>query len=100
MQQNLPKSAQNCLKLPKIAKIAKICPKTISSRNFEIPPKIEILVIFQKKRTSMYRGDVKACAHRLDFQYKYFPYAFLNVKKRPFVCEFQHTSLCKMTFFS
>jgi hypothetical protein len=28
-----------------------------------------------------------------------FPYAFFNVKKRVFVCEFQHTPLCKMTFF-
>jgi hypothetical protein len=33
---NAAKSAQNYLKLPKIAKIY--------SRNFEIPPKIEILV--------------------------------------------------------
>jgi hypothetical protein len=46
MQQNLPKSIQNCLKLPKTTKI---CPKTISSRNFEIPPKIEILIFFKNK---------------------------------------------------
>jgi hypothetical protein len=32
--------------LQKLPKIAKICPKTISLRNFEIPPKIEILVFF------------------------------------------------------
>jgi hypothetical protein len=31
----------------------------------------------------MYRGDIKACVHHLDFQYKNFPYAFLNVKKWP-----------------
>jgi hypothetical protein len=43
---NVAKSAQNCLKLPKTTKI---CPKTISSRNFEIPPKIEIFVFYQKK---------------------------------------------------
>jgi hypothetical protein len=37
MQQILPKSAQNCPKLPKSAQ----------SRNFKIPPKIEILVFFK-----------------------------------------------------
>jgi hypothetical protein len=41
------KSAQYCPKLPKFAKIF---PKTISSRNFEIPPKIEILIFFPKKK--------------------------------------------------
>jgi hypothetical protein len=46
MQQNLPKSAQNYLKVPKFAEI---CPKTISLRNFEMPPKIEILVFFKNK---------------------------------------------------
>jgi hypothetical protein len=30
-------------------KFAKIYPKTISLRNFEMPPKIEILVFFQKQ---------------------------------------------------
>jgi hypothetical protein len=29
--------------------VAKICPKTISLRNFEIPPKIEILVFSKNK---------------------------------------------------
>jgi hypothetical protein len=43
---NAAKSTQNYLKLPKTTKI---CPKIISSRNFEIPPKIEILVYFKKK---------------------------------------------------
>jgi hypothetical protein len=33
----------------KLPKTAKIYLETISSRNFEIPPKIEILVSFQKK---------------------------------------------------
>jgi hypothetical protein len=78
MQQNLPK-------------IAKILPKTISSRNFEIPSKIEILVF--SKKNSMYRGNIKACAHHLDFQYKNFPYAFLNVKKWPLYVNFS-ISLC------
>jgi hypothetical protein len=38
MQQNLPKFAQNCQNLP----------KSTQRQNFEIPPKIEILVFFQK----------------------------------------------------
>jgi hypothetical protein len=29
---------------------AKICPKTISLKNFEMPPKIEILVFLPKKK--------------------------------------------------
>jgi hypothetical protein len=44
MEQNLPKPAQNFLKLPRIAKI---CP------NFEIPPKSEILVFFKKTLPSV-----------------------------------------------
>jgi hypothetical protein len=84
MQQNLPKSAQNFLNL---SKIAKIFPKTISSRNLEISTKIEILIIF-KKITSMCRGDTKAWARRLDFQSKNFPYAFFGVKKRPLYVNF------------
>jgi hypothetical protein len=44
---NVEKSAQNCLKL---SEITKICPKTINSRKFKIPPKIEILVFFKKKK--------------------------------------------------
>jgi hypothetical protein len=43
---NAAGSAQNCKKL---SKFAKICPKTISLRNFEMPPKIEILVFFENK---------------------------------------------------
>jgi hypothetical protein len=38
-------SAQNSRKQPNFVKI---CPKTISLRNFEIPPKIKILVFFKK----------------------------------------------------
>jgi hypothetical protein len=34
---------------PKLPKFAKICPKTIRMRNFEMPPKIEISVFFQNK---------------------------------------------------
>jgi hypothetical protein len=43
-------SAQNSPKLPNFVKI---CPKTISLRNFEIPPKIKILIFFQKKKSCM-----------------------------------------------
>jgi hypothetical protein len=39
MQQNLPKTAQNCQNLLKSAQ----------RQNFEIPPKIEILVFFKTK---------------------------------------------------
>jgi hypothetical protein len=38
---NAAESTQICPKLPKFAKI---CLKTISLRNFEMPPKIEILM--------------------------------------------------------
>ena len=34
---------------PKLPKFAKICPKTITLRNFEMPPKIEILGFFKNK---------------------------------------------------
>jgi hypothetical protein len=46
MQQKLPKSA-------------KICPKTISLRNFEMPPKIEILVLFKKKKNLCIEGALE-----------------------------------------
>jgi hypothetical protein len=36
---------------PKLPNFVKICPKTISLRNFERPPKIEILIFFKKKRS-------------------------------------------------
>jgi hypothetical protein len=39
-------SDQTCPKLPNFVKI---CPKTISLRNFEIPPEIEIIIFFKKK---------------------------------------------------
>jgi hypothetical protein len=65
-----------------LPKTAKICPNTISLRNFEIPPKIEILV-FLKNKFSVCRGGTRACIHHLDFQYKKFSYAFIVVKNRP-----------------
>jgi hypothetical protein len=36
---------------PKQSKSAKICPKTITLRNFEIPPKIEILIFIEKNNS-------------------------------------------------
>jgi hypothetical protein len=53
MQQIILESTQ------KLPKIAKICPKTISLRNFEIPPKIEILVFFQKKKVLCVEGTLE-----------------------------------------
>jgi hypothetical protein len=43
---NVAKATQN---FPKLPKFAKIYPKTISLRNFEMPPKIEILMFLKKK---------------------------------------------------
>jgi hypothetical protein len=46
MHENLPRIAQS---YPNMLKTARIWPKTISLRNYEILPKIEILVLFYKK---------------------------------------------------
>jgi hypothetical protein len=54
-----------------LPKTTKICPKTISLKNFEIPPKIEILVFFKIKKI-MCKGGTIACAHHLDFSYVFF----------------------------
>jgi hypothetical protein len=62
-------------------------PKTAQRQNFEIPPKIEILVL-KKIRTSIYRGRIRACFHRLDFQSKNFSYANFIVKKWPLYVNF------------
>ena len=75
MHQNLPKTA-------------KICPITISLRNYEIPPKIEILVFFYIKKCFTYRRGTRACIHHLDFQYKNFSYAFFVAKNRPLYVNF------------
>jgi hypothetical protein len=75
-----------------------ILPKTAKSQNFEIPPKIEILVFFRKK-ISMYRGGTRACFHYLDFNPRIFHTLFL-LSKNGLVCEFQHTPLWKLMIFS
>jgi hypothetical protein len=69
---NLLKTAQNCQKLPKY----------VQRRNFEILPKIEVLVIFKKKNSTC-RGSIRACFYYLDFQSKNFSYAIYVVKKQP-----------------
>jgi hypothetical protein len=46
MQQNSPKFTKNW---PKLAKSAEICSKIISLKNFEIPPKMKILMFFKTK---------------------------------------------------
>jgi hypothetical protein len=77
---NAVEFAQICTKLPKTAKI---CPKTISLRNFEMPPKVEILV-FIKNKNIMYRGSTRVYVHHLDFQYN----NSLYVKKQPLYVNF------------
>jgi hypothetical protein len=69
---NAANSAQNYQNLPKSAQ----------RQNFEIPPKIEILVFFKKKKI-MCRGSTRAYFHHLDFQSKNFSYAIFIVKKWP-----------------
>jgi hypothetical protein len=62
-------------------------PKTAQKQNFEIPPKIEILVFF-KIKISIYRRRTRACFYCLDFQSKKFSYANFIVKKRPLYVNF------------
>jgi hypothetical protein len=88
------------LAIANVAKSIQICPKTISSRNYEIPPKIEILVSFKKKKTSMYRGGHQSMCTPFGFSVQEFSICFFQCQKTAFVCEFQHTPLCKMMFFS
>jgi hypothetical protein len=42
-------AAENAQNSPKLQNFVKICSKTLRLRNFEIPPKIEILVFPKKK---------------------------------------------------
>jgi hypothetical protein len=68
----------------------KFCPKQPKSaqiRNFEIPPKIKILV-FLKYKISTCRGGTRACFHHLDFQSKNFSYTIFIIKKRPLYMNF------------
>ena len=66
---NAVKSAQNCQNLP----------KSVQRWNFEIPPKIKILVFF-KNLKEMCRRGTRACFHHLEFQSNNFSYAIFIVK--------------------
>jgi hypothetical protein len=94
MQQNLPKSAQNCLKLPQTAKI---CPKRINSKNFEIHQKLRFWYFSTKKKLPCVGGIPKHVHTVWIFDIWIFHMPFL-CQKTTFVCEFQHTPLYRMTF--
>jgi hypothetical protein len=79
---NAAKFAQNCPKLPIFAEIF---PKTISLRNFEMPPNIEILTLV---KISMNRGGTRTCFHHSDFQSKNFSYAIFIIKNQPLYVNF------------
>jgi hypothetical protein len=89
MQQILPEFAQNCQNLLKSAQ----------RQNFEIPPKIEIIVFLQKKNSAC-RGGARACFHYLNFSIQEIFIFYLYCQKTAFVCEFQHTPLWKLMIFS
>jgi hypothetical protein len=61
------------------AQVNPTLPKSAQRQNFEIPPKIEILVVFKKKKSTC-RGGTRACFNRLDFQSKNFYMLFLLSK--------------------
>jgi hypothetical protein len=63
-------------------------PKFAQRRNFEIPPKIKILVFLKKLKICVCRGGTRACFHHLDFQSKNFSYAIFIVKRRPLYVNF------------
>jgi hypothetical protein len=66
--------------------------KSAQRQNFEISPKIEILV-FSKKKKIMCRGGTRACFRRLDFQSKNVLFIFSIAKERPLYVNFS-ISLC------
>jgi hypothetical protein len=76
---------------------SKFCPKLPNSaqrQNFEMPPKIKILVF------STCRGGTSVYFLCLDFQSKNFSYAFFIVKKRPLYVNFSIPPLWKLMVFS
>jgi hypothetical protein len=81
-------SAQN---YPKLPNFVKIYPKTISLRNFEIPPKIEISIFFKKE--ILYVEDApKHVVTIWIFNTTIFCMPFY-CQKTAFACEFQDTFL-------
>jgi hypothetical protein len=80
------KSAKNNPKLPNFVKI---CLNTITLRNFEIPPKIEIL-IFSLKKSYIYRMH-QSMFSLFGCSIQQFFVCLFYCQKMAFVCEFQHT---------
>jgi hypothetical protein len=81
-------------------KSAQICPKAISLRNFEIPPKIEILISSKKKETLQHiKEGPKYVLSIWIFNTTIFYMSFL-LSKIAFICKFQHIPLLKIIFFS
>jgi hypothetical protein len=64
-----------------------------------MPPKFESFIFFKKNLKSAYSQSIKACTHHLNFQKNIFLYVLIIVRDS-LLCEFQHTSLWKMIFFS
>jgi hypothetical protein len=82
--------------IPKLPNFVKICPKIINLRNFEIPPKVEILIIFKKK--ILYIEDTLKHVFTIwIFNTKFFVCLF-HCQKTAFVCEFKNTPLWKIVF--
>jgi hypothetical protein len=73
--------------------------KFVQRQNFEIPPKIEILIFFQNQKFLYVEEALKHVFAIWIFNPIIFHMLFL-LSKTAFVCEFQHTPLCKMMFFS
>jgi hypothetical protein len=67
---NATKFVQNCQILPNFST------KTISLKNFEIPPNFLVFFIIL---SFVYRGDVKACVYYFNFHYKQVSFAFVIV---------------------
>jgi hypothetical protein len=86
----------NAANLPKTAKI---CPKTITLRNFEMPPKIEIFIFFKRNKNLHVVETLKHVLTLWIFR-KIIFYMSFYCQKTTFACEFQHIPLRKMIFFS
>jgi hypothetical protein len=79
---NATKSAQIYPKLPKSTQ------RQLVQETLKFHQNLIFWFFPEKKKPFMCREDIKGCAHHLAFQYKSFPYAFLNVKKRPLYVNF------------
>jgi hypothetical protein len=67
--------------------------------NFEIPPKIEILMFFKKLEANVQRRHQCICLP-FRFSKQQFGRCLFYCQKMAFVCEFQHTPLWEIFFFS